>query len=227
MSLDRAGLFARRDRSAALRRSIRARAGLTWAMAPRCWCSSAKKPRSSAARTSWTGSTVMRSGPRRHHISPEPSALPPLLDASGLARAGIRAAEVGYGQRARHRHPAKRAMEARALLEGWGEDAAAGFELEAQSGHSWARPGDLEAALTVLAIRSGGGAAHSGAGAAGAAGRTGTFWSCGRPQAIDAALSTSFGFGGRAACSPSAIRAARRPRQVRSFGRWRGRRDPA
>ena len=137
-------------------------------------------------------------GAEAHHIThPEPTgARASQLLRLAMQRAGLARGDVGYVNAHGTGTQQNDAMEARALLEVFGSDAPTWVSSsKAQLGHTLGASGAVEAALTVLALARGQvlptaglvepellGLRHVGA--------------QGRTERLDAALSSSFGFGG-------------------------------
>jgi 3-oxoacyl-[acyl-carrier-protein] synthase II len=137
-------------------------------------------------------------GAEAHHIThQEPSgARPTALLRAAMARAGLGAADVGYVNAHGTGTQQNDAMEARSLLDVFGAASSTWVSSsKAQLGHTLGAAGAIEAALTVLAVARGEvppgvglaepelpGLRHVGA--------------TGRPERLEAALSSSFGFGG-------------------------------
>lgn len=137
-------------------------------------------------------------GAEAHHIThPEPSgARPTALLREAMARAGLQSADVGYINAHGTGTQQNDAMEARSLLEVFGPGSSTWVSSsKAQLGHTLGAAGAMEAALTVMAVARGEvppgvglaepelqGLRHVG--------------EAGRAEPLQAALSSSFGFGG-------------------------------
>lgn len=137
-------------------------------------------------------------GAEAHHIThPEPSgARASQLLRGALSRAGLAPGDVDYVNAHGTGTQQNDAMEARALLEVFGENSACWVSSsKAQLGHTLGAAGALEAALTVLAVA--GGAVPPTAGLVDPElGGLRHVLGQGRRQPLRAAVSSSFGFGG-------------------------------
>lgn len=147
-------------------------------------------------------------GAEAHHIThPEPSgARAAQLLRSALSRAALAPADVGYVNAHGTGTQQNDAMEARALLDVFGEHAGCWVSSsKAQLGHTLGAAGAIEAAVTVLSLSRSELPPTSGLSEPELGGLR-HIQGRGRPERVSAALSSSFGFGGMscvlAFCAP-------------------------
>lgn len=137
-------------------------------------------------------------GAEAHHIThPEPSgARPSALLREAMARAGLSRADIGYVNAHGTGTQQNDAMEARSLLDVLGQGSSTWVSSsKAQLGHTLGAAGAIEAALTVLAVARGEVPPGVGLGEPELQGLR-HVGAAGRAERLQAALSSSFGFGG-------------------------------